>query len=246
MNYELTKFRAIVLHSFKLGDSKLIADMLTPTLGRVQCVVRVSKSARGGMRRQLFQPLTLLEVVAAQPRTGTLMNIKEARMLRPNTSIPFEPVKLSLAMFTAELLMNATRGELADEAMFDYIEKGLLWLDECLGPLANFHIVFAIRLTRFLGFYPNTEDYREGDWFDLRSGCFTPTAPFHHDRLAPDEARLVGLMLRMNFATMHLFHMTRDERNRLLDIVLQYYRIHQPGFREMKSVEVLREVASEN
>lgn len=231
-----------MLHAFKYGDAKLIADMLTPDMGRVSCIVRVPKSAKSGVRRQLFQPLTLLEVMIGRNQQSGLQPLKDARVLRPFTSIPFEPVKLALAMFTAEFLGSATRGELTDEAMFSYIEKGVLWLDECTGPVANFHLVFAMRLTRFLGFYPNTEDYSEGDWFDLRSGCFTGYAPTHPDRLAPEEARLIGLMLRMNFQTMHLFHMTRAERNRLLDIILLYYRIHQPGFRELKSVEVLRTV----
>lgn len=238
----IIKTKAVVLHSFKYGDSKLIADMLTESCGRMSCIARAPKSGRGRISRQLFQPLTLLEVIIEQRSSSGLMPLKEARTLRPFVSLPFSPPKLSIAMFTAEFLCSATRGDMADGAMYSYIEKSLLWLDECDGRFANFHLVFAMRLTRFLGFYPNTEHYSEGDWFDLRSGCFARQAPPHPDILAPAEARLIGLMLRMNFPTMHLYRMTRQERNRLLDIILLYYRIHVPGFRELKSVEVLREL----
>lgn len=216
--------------------------MLTAEVGRLSCFVRASKSAHGGVKRQLFQPLTLLEVMIDQRQGSNLLPLKDAQVLRPFTSIPFSPVKLSIAMFTAEFLCSATRGDVVDKALFEYIEKGVLWLDECAERYANFHLVFAMRLTRFLGFYPNTEDYTEGDWFDLRSSCFVNHAPLHADSLPPEEARLVSLMLRMNFSTMHLYHITRQERNRLLDIILLYYRIHVPGFRELKSVEVLREL----
>lgn len=238
----IIKTKAVVLHSFKYGDLKLIVDMLTESRGRVSCIARVSKSGQGRVNRQLFQPLTLLEVMIEQRPSTRLMPLKEARALRPFVSIPFSPSKLSIAMFTAEFLCSATRGDMVDRAMYSYIENSLLWLDECIGRFANFHLVFAMRLTRFLGFYPNTEHYSEGDWFDLRSGCFVSQAPPHPDSLVPMEARLIGLMLRMNFPTMHLYRMTRQERNRLLEIILLYYRIHVPGFRELKSVDVLREL----
>jgi len=238
----LTKTKAIVLHSFKYGDSKLIVDLLAEDGGRRACIASVPKSAKGRMKRQFFQPLTLLEVLTEERPGANLQPLRDARLLHPFTSIPFSPAKIALAMFTAEFLCSATRAEMADRAMFAYIEKGVLWLDGCTEQYANFHLVFAMRLTKFLGFSPNTESYSDGDWFDLRSGCFVSVAPLHPDRLPPAEARLVGLMLRMNFATMRLFRMTRQERNRLLDIVLRYYSIHMPCFRELKSVEVLREL----
>jgi len=238
----IIKTKAVVLHSFKYSDSKLITDMLTESCGRVSCIAHAPKSGRGRVNRQLFQPLTLLEVVIEQRPESGLTPLREAQALRPFTSIPFSPLKLSIAMFMAEFLCSATRGDMADSAMYSYIENSLLWLDGRTERFANFHLVFAMRLTRFLGFYPNTENYREGDWFDLRSGCFVSQAPPHSDILAPAEARLISLMLRMNFPTMHLYRMTRQERNRLLEIILLYYQIHVPGFRELKSVEVLREL----
>lgn len=238
----LTKTMAIVLHSFKYGEAKLIADILAESGGRMSCIARIPSTPNARMRRQFFQPLTLLEAVIDQRPGASLQPLREARIARSFTSIPFHPLKLSLAMFTAEFLHNATRGETQGAALFSYIEKGVTWLDECAGQFSNFHLVFTMRLTKFLGFYPNTEHYHAGDWFDLRSGCFTSIEPLHRDRISPDEASLINTMLRMNFPTMHLYRMTRAERNRLLEIILDYYRIHVPGFREMKSVEVLREL----
>ena len=48
--------------------------------------------------------------------------------------------------------------------------------------------------------------------------------------------------MRMNYDTMHLFEMSRAERNRCVEIILSYYRLHLPGFPELKSLEVLREL----
>ena len=46
----------------------------------------------------------------------------------------------------------------------------------------------------------------------------------------------------MNYDTMHLFSMNRMERNRCLDIISQYYRLHLPDFPELKSLPVLQEL----
>lgn len=100
-----------------------------------------------------------------------------------------------------------------------------------------------MRLSRFLGLYPNLEDYHSGDYFDLQNACFTPLRPqLHSDYIGQEEAsRLTGLM-RMNYETMHLFAMSRTERARCLAIMNEYYRLHLPDFPVLKSLEVLKEL----
>lgn len=240
----LVKTKAIVLHSFKYGETKIIVDMFTEEHGRLSCIATVGKSARGKLKRQYFQPLTLVEAVADMHRRTGLYPLKEAKVAAAYASIPFDPLKLPVALFVAEFLSNATRKEQPDRLTFAYIENSLRWLDGSTGGFANFHVVFMMRLTRFLGFYPNTDGYTEGSWFDLRAASFAPDAPLHHDRLAPGEARKVNLLLRMNFATMHLFRMTRAERNRMTEIIIRYYELHLPDFHELKSLDVVKEIFS--
>jgi len=160
----------------------------------------------------------------------------------PFFSIPFHPHKLAISLFMAEFLYYALRSEQRNELLYDYLESSILWLDGQEGRFANFHLVFLMRLSRFLGFYPNLEHYQTGDYFDLRDSVFLPLPPIHRDFLYPEEAEKVQLMMRMDYPTMHLFQMSHQERNRLLEVVLIYYRLHLPDFPEMKSVEVLQEL----
>ena len=107
---------------------------------------------------------------------------------------------------------------------------------------ANFHLVFMIRLSMFLGFFPNLESYEPGACFDLRSGCFSTTVPPHPDYIQADEAEaMVGLM-RLSFTTMRLFRMSREQRNRCVDVILDFYRLHIPAFPELKTLGVVREL----
>ena len=99
-----------------------------------------------------------------------------------------------------------------------------------------------MRLSRCLGFYPNLDHYHAGAYFDLRESEFLQVPPVHRDFLYPEEAEKVQLMMRMDYPTMHLFRMSHQERNRLLEVSLIYYRLHLPDFPEMKSISVLQEL----
>ena len=238
----LTKTRAIVLHSLKYGETRMIVDMFTRQYGRLSFIVSMPKTAKSKMKKQFFQPLSLLEIEADIRQKVQLQKLKDVRLASPFTSIPFHPHKLSMALFLAEFLYHALRSEQRNELLYDYVESSIQWLDGQDSQFANFHLVFLMRMSRFLGFYPNLDNYKAGDYFDLRESVFLPSPPVHRDFLYPEEAEKVQLMMRMDFPTMHLFQMSHGERNRLLEVSLLYYRLHLPDFPEMKSITVLQEL----
>ena len=238
----LIKTRAIVLHTFKYGDAKLVIELLTEKFGRLSFMSRIPKTAKGKLKKQFFQPLTLLEIEFDMRQRGGLQTMRDARIALPFVSIPFEPVKLSLSLFVAEFLYYATRSEQENTPLFNYLINCIEWLDNSRGAFANFHLVFTLRLSRFLGFYPNLEASAATAYFDLRNGCFTATMPSHADFLLPSEAARIGLLMRMNFDTMHLFRMSHHERNRCIELILMFYQLHVPGFPELKSLGVLQEL----
>ena len=76
----------------------------------------------------------------------------------------------------------------------------------------------------------------------MRNSCFSMTDPMHHDFIAADDAALLQQFMRRNFAPMRLFRMSRHERNRIAEVLVEYYRIHIPGFPMLKSLEVLQQL----
>ena len=238
----ITKTDAIVLHSFKYGETRMIVDMYTRSHGRQSFAVPLPKSAKGRMKKQFFQPLTLLTIETdVRPRLQ-LQKLAGAAILTPLPSVQTNPTKLSITLFLSEFLYHALKGEQQNEPLFDYVVNGLQWLDGAEGRVANFHLVFVMRLARFLGFYPNLEDYVPRCFFDLRASSFCVNAPVHRDFLQPQEAEKVQLMMRMDYANMHLFQLSHHDRGRLLEIALAYYRIHLPAFPELRSLGVLQEM----
>ena len=238
----LTKTQAIVLHSLKYGETRMIVDMFTRQFGRLSFIVSIPKSSKSKVKKQFFQPLSLLEIETDVRPKIQLQKLSDIRLACPFVSIPFHPHKLSMALFLAEFLYYALRSEQRNELLFDYVESSIQWLDGQEDCFANFHLVFLMRLSRFLGFYPNLDHYHAGDYFDLRESEFLQVPPVHRDFLYPEEAEKVQLMMRMDYPTMHLFRMSHQERNRLLEVSLIYYRLHLPDFPEMKSISVLQEL----
>ena len=238
----LVKTEAIVLHAIKFGASRLIVDMFTREVGRVSFAVPIPKTSKGRLKKQYFQPMTLLEVECDIRQRDQLQKLKDARLLAAYASIPFSPEKLALSLFTAEFLCHALRAEQQNEPLFVYLYDSMQWLDMIETGFANFHLTFLIRMSRFLGFYPNLDDYVRGCIFDLRTATFSLQVPTHRDFLQPDDAQRIHTLMRMDFPTMHLFRLSRQERNRITEVLLHYYQLHIPQFPELKSLDVLKEL----
>lgn len=235
---------AIVLHTLKYGESKVIVDMFTRSMGRLSFVVSIPKTSKSRVKKQYFQPMTLLEITCETRQRAQLQRLSDVRLLTPYVSIPVSAEKLAISMFVAEFLYHSLRSEQCNEPLFDYIADSVQWLDAAGEGFANFHLTFLMRLSRFLGFYPNLEETpeRSVEFFDLREGRFCHAAPLHRDFLQPTEAYLVRLLMRMDFSTMHLFRLSRHDRHRIMDVLLLYYKQHLPDFPEMRSLAVLQQL----
>lgn len=240
----LQKLRGIVLCTLNYNDKSNIVRIYTGQGGLQSFLIPAARSRKSLVSAVLFRPLSLVEFESDLRPKASLHPIKEARLWVALNSVPYDPYKTGIALFLAEFLQRALSDEVDNEPLFAYLVHSIEWLDACETDFANFHLVFLMRLSRFLGLYPNTDTFCEGDCFDLQNACFSRQPPLHGMFVRPDEAARIRLLLRMNYKTMHLFGMNRTERNRCLDIICQYYRLHLPNFTELKSLPVLQALFS--
>lgn len=238
-----TKTRAVVLRMVKYGESKLVVDMFTEEHGRVAFMVSASNSPKGRNKRRLFQPLSLLYIRYDHRLKPGLQTLREASLAYPLSDLPTHPHKLPIAFFLSEFLCHATRDEQQNLPLFHFIAESVTWLDGAREGFANFHVVFMTRLTAFLGFMPNTEDYRPGYVFDLREGAFRGHVPLHPEFLPADESTFLSVLLRLRYENMARLALSRQQRNRCTEALLTYYKLHVPDFPDLKSFSVLRDIA---
>lgn len=220
----MEKTNAVVLHSLRYADQKVIVTLFTESRGAMSFMVRVSRSRHSVMQNVLLSPLSLLEIDYDFQESQRLQRLVDVRVSEPYQSLPYNPMKQTIALFLSEFLYYCLREEQTNPELFAYLQHSLLWLDNAVEGYANFPLTFLIRLSRFLGIWPDTEEAQK----TLRQG----------------EESLVPLFLRMDFGTMHLFRFTREQRSRFLQVVNDYYRLHLPHFPELRSMAILREVLS--
>ncbi len=229
-----------MLNSLKYGDSKVIVRLFGRQTGSMSVVTSAQSSSRSRIKKQYFMPLSLIEVEVDFRQKNELQKLRDVRLLAPYSTIPFSPDKLAIALFCAEFLFHTLRSEERNDALFEYIADAMQWLDASPANYANFHLTFLMRLSRFLGFFPNISEASEGAVFDLRAASFSPQAPLHRDFLSASDSRALLRLMQMDFRTMHLFSMSHHDRNRILEILLRYYTLHLPNFPELRSVKVLQ------
>lgn len=169
-----------------------------------------------------------------------MQHLRDVQLATAFYSITNSPTKLSIALFLSEFLTYATRNEQPNSNMFSFISNSIMFLDNVQEHYANFHIVFMLRLTRFVGFYPNTDENDTDSFFDLREATFTSMLPTHPDFLAPTDSKIIKTLMRINYQTMHLLPLSRSERNRIAEIIITYYRLHMPSFPNIRSFEILQ------
>jgi len=232
---------AVVLRVSPSGDSGLVADTLTEQFGRLSFMVHAGRG-RHAVSRTMFQPLTQIEIGFDYRPSARLQHVRSVRMSPPYGSVPFEAGKMAVAMFLAEFLVYATRGEREAGQVFGFVRQSLLWYDACGEKAPNFHLVFMVGVLRFLGFRPSARRRGGGDFFDLQSGEYVAARPPHPHFVAGDELRLMPLVLQADYSSMRHITMSRQQRNRATDIVLDFCRLHLPQFPHLRSIEVVREL----
>ncbi|MBR4645046.1 MAG: DNA repair protein RecO [Bacteroidaceae bacterium] len=234
----------VVLHQLRYNDESVIVNIYTEQYGNVAFLVKMPKQKRSNVKTQLLRPLNILELDFDFRPNQTLQRISDMRLHISYETLPYDYVKGAMALFLSEFLYYVLKHEMANQPLFRYLYNSLQWLDRSQKGLANFHLVFLIRLTRFIGFWPNIQGYLNGMVFDLRDAAMVSVLPAHGQYLSVEESAYLPFLLRMDYATMHLFRFDRQQRARVLDMLVDYYRMHIPEFPELKSLDVLRTVFS--
>jgi DNA repair protein RecO (recombination protein O) len=232
--------KAIVLTAIKYGDTSLIVKALTASDGLKSYMLKgVLAFKKGKLKSAYFQPLTQLEMVANHRNKGTLESIREAKIYYPYRTLHHDMAKNAMTLFLAEMLANSIREEESNPALFEFLEASLQWLDTHT-QIVNFHCYFLIRLTQYLGFYPDVSDIRASS-FDLQEGGFTDT-PSAHPVLIGENLDYFKTFLGIHFDTIHTVKMNKSNRQELLQFLVLYFELHLQGFRKPKSLAVLNEV----
>jgi len=236
----LVKTKAIVFSALKFQEKSLIVKCFTMSDGLKSYFIRDAFSSRKGSQKiAYFQPLTLIEIEAIHKNKGTLEQLKEVKIDSPFQTIHADIVKSTMTLFLSEMLHHSIHEEEKNESLFNFIESALNWFDHH-DEIANFHLIFLLEITKYLGFYPDISDIKM-PFFEMNDGVFTPFNSL--TSLTETETNLFKRLIDLRFEnSAKTFHIS--ERQIVLKILIDYYSLHLDGFKKPKSLEVLKEVFS--
>lgn len=240
----LKQSHGIVLSFVKYSESSIIAKIYTKEFGLQSYVAKGVRSKKSKIKIALFEPLTQVEIIAYQKENKTIHNLKEIKVDYAYQSIPFDVIKRSILFFLDEILIKTIKEESPDKELFDWLIHALTWFDLNDNSPLNFHLVFMMQLTRFLGFYPKKEVAANYLYFDLENGEFSNSLPNNPNYLSGETAMYFNNFQESTFENAAKIKLSPSQRRKLLEALIVYYKLHFPGFGEIKSVDVLKTVLS--
>ncbi|MCE3228331.1 MAG: repair protein RecO [Bacteroidetes bacterium] len=234
--------KAIVLQTVRYGDKKNILRLFTRDHGLVSVTCILGNSPNAKIKSSAVLPLSLLDVELITKQNKDVQQLTEASCYYVTTNISSSISKLSIAQFLNEILLKLLKEQAANASLYDFIENCFKFLNESEDDHMNLHVYFLMELTKYLGIEPsNNYSSSYNAYFDCRDGQFTSTSLAFPLGLDKDDSILFSEFLKINCLNEKL---SNYQRQKLVSILIAYYQMHMPGFNEVKSLEVLREVVT--
>ncbi|MBR9845055.1 MAG: DNA repair protein RecO [Algicola sp.] len=236
----LQKNKAIVISKVKYRDNDLIVKCFTEQNGLVSYLIRGAlKSSKGSSKAVYFQLLSQLQIEENFKANQTLQYIKEVKVDFIYRSIHTNVYKSSIAMFLAEILSTVLKEEEQNTSLYQYLETTLKWLDY-QEDYSNFHLLFLLNLTQYLGFYPESTT-SDAPYFNLSNGLFE-TQKSNMYSVSGENLTLLKRLLGINFDDLKTIKMSSKQRQSFLTMLLLYFELHLGSFKKPKSLQVFNQV----
>lgn len=219
----LYKTRGIVLRFTKYGETSIIVTIFTEVFGLQSYIVNGVRSKSARNKIALFQPLTLLSLVVYHRDHSNIERIKELQLLHPYQSLTADVRKSGIAMFLTELLNKTVKEESHAAELFEFLRSSLLSIDALPSGAENSHLVFMMKLSRYLGFGPQFSNEVLGA------------------KVVDEETeKALSDLLQADFGSP--LAISNAARRNVLDVLLKFYMEHLENFGEIRSVQVLRDI----
>lgn len=245
----LYKTRGIVLKTNKYSETSVTARIYTERFGIQSYIINAVHSKTARIKPGYLQPGTLLAMDVYHKPGRNLNRIKELMCLPIYCTINSDVLKSSMLLFISEVLYKAIKEEDANSSLFSFIYSAFVALDKMTGKFLSFHLVFLVRMTKYLGFYPNSENSIFNSFFDLKEGKYVKNKPNHFHYIDPYLCKYFSLLhTSFNQVSENIWEDFDDLsinnviRNQLLEKIIEFYQLHLEGFKSINSHIILKEV----
>lgn len=231
-----------MLHQLKYAETSVIVKVYTELFGLQSYLINNVRSKKAKIKSNLLQPLTLLEMGVYYKEKGGLQRVKYVSAINPASVVQTDIVKISLSIFLAEVLYRSIQEEETNLKLFEFLLNVIDQLNKTERNIANFHLVFMVQLSRFLGFLPSGQPSEKHCFFNKREGVFEVRKPNHPDWMEPQSTKLFNDLINRSFSDKMPMNTTLDQRHNMIEHLISYYKLHLDNMSDIKSHRVLQMV----
>ncbi|HHH50033.1 MAG TPA: DNA repair protein RecO [Saprospiraceae bacterium] len=238
----LIKTRGIIFRAVKYSETSIIADIYTEEKGLRAYIISGVRKKHSKVSAGLLQVMSLVDMVAYYRNEKDLHRIKEIKAAHIYVRLPFDVARSAVGIFMIELARKTIRESEANPRLFHFLFSSFQFLDKSEHSVTNVHLHFMIQLSGFLGFMPGGS-VREGTpFFDLKEGIFISNEAGHIHILNKEESLLLYHLLESPLNECHQIKMNKDVRRKLLNSLLDFYKLHIENFPTINAHLILQEV----
>ncbi|OFX79144.1 MAG: hypothetical protein A2X12_03805 [Bacteroidetes bacterium GWE2_29_8] len=231
--------KGIVIAQYRLNDRNVIYKIYTRMFG-LQSYILTKGST---LHTNILQPLNIVDLVVTRRQNTNFQQIKEIKAEVLYNSIPYSELKRTIMLFLSEVLCKSIKDSDNDTFLFDYISDSLVSFDKENEGFINFHLIFLIHLTKFLGFFPLNNYSKDTCIFDISAGLFVSKISNHSVYIGGVEASLLSTIIELDSCdTCIQLNINNKERKNILYAILQYYKLHIMGNMNINSRQILEEI----
>ena len=230
----------IVLNHIRFSENDLIVQILTQKKGLVSFLIK------GGQKNKKYlQPLMLINISFNYKANKNLHYIKSLELNTVPGKILVNHVKRNSVLFLCEVISRCIKEGVADDCIYNFIEKSIAWLnsDFCSGKY--FDLWFLINFTKVLGVSPDYSKIKSvsGYVFHSESGSFVlNTQGALSNVWSLKISKILYDFLFVNVEDLENFSLSYTDSKILIESVLKYYAIHVSNFNYKKLVSVYAEL----
>jgi len=220
----IAKTQGVVLGHIPYGESSIIAHIYTANHGYQAFIVHSVRSKKSKHSMAYFQPFTFLDLVIYWKSSRDIQRISEYKsQMNWHTD---DIKKQTVLLFLGEVVEKLLRNEHTEHpALYSFLRDSLTYFKSA-PSIENFHLQFLLQLSHHLG-------------IDISSGAeLFENMNKVADR--QDVESLINALLAADFADK--IHASGDLRFQSLEYLMHYFHHHVPGFGEVKSLKVLKQI----
>ena len=182
-----------------------ISKIYTKEVGLKSYLINGIRTKKGKFNISSFQPLSLLDLVVYENKNSQIGRIKELKFDKIYFTNHHVQKKISICLFISEVLLKLITFQVPDKNQFNFVRNSLIELDKIVDNYENFHIIFLIKFSKYLGF----EISNISDFSNIK---------FENELVISFLSEIIISEYSSNIKS------TSSVRNKALEIIIVYFR----------------------